>query len=206
MSNSLTFVELDRVDHELLPDWLDLFEVSFPPEEKVLVSRFLKLLKDKAVGENQDSHMLAALDENNQIAGIMRFDNDPGTRISYFWYLAVRSNTRSRGIGSACFAEVLRCATEAGMRALIFEVEIPEEQSDPAHREYAQGRIGFYRKQGAQLLGGIHYVQTVAPHQPEIPMHIMVRPIEPVTPSEALDTARTLFEGSVTQVGELTLE
>ena len=147
VSNNLAFVDIDRMDHELLPDWLDLFELSFPPEEKVLISRFLRLLKDKTAGENQDSHMLAAVDENGNVIGIMRFDNDPDTRISYFWYLAVRSGrTRSRGIGSACFAEVLRRATEADMRAIVFEVEIPEEQSDLSHREYAERRIGFYRE------------------------------------------------------------
>lgn len=206
MSNRLQFVEIDRVDHHLLPDWLDIFEPSFPPEEKVLISCFLRLLKQKSEGERQDSHMLAALNERAEMVGIMRFDNDADTRIAYFWYLAVSAEIRSRGLGSACFNEVLRRATDAGMRALVFEVEIPEEQSDAAHREYAQRRICFYKRQGAQLLQGIRYLQQVNPHQPEILMHIMVRPIEPITPQEAFDMARILFEDKVMQVGELGLD
>lgn len=204
MSEPLEFVEIDGVDHDLLPDWLDLYEVSFPPEEKVLVSSFLRLLRAKSAGRKQESCMLAALDGTGEMVGIMRFDADSDTHIAYFWYLAIRPETRSRGLGSACFSEVLKRATEAGMRALVFEVEIPEEQPNPEHRELAQRRIGFYRRQGAMLLGGIHYVHSVGPHQPEVLMHIMVRPIEPVSPREAFDMAKTLFDG-VTQVGELTL-
>lgn len=90
------------------------------------------------------------------------------------------------------------------MRALVWEVESPEHFEDTARREMAERRIGFYRRQGALMLAGTHYMQKL-PHQPAVPLHVMVRPIEPVTPQEVFGLAQRLLEG-VEQVGELGLE
>ena len=206
MSNELRFTEIDRVDHELLPEWLDIFECSFPPEEKVLVSCFLQLLQKKQAGDRPDSHMIAAVDDEVGIVGIMRFDIDRESKIAYLWYLAARQDVRGRGLGSKCLSEVIGRATEAGTRAVVWEVEVPEQQFELGHREFAERRISFYRRHGAKLLRGIQYIHSVGPHQPKILMNIMVRPIEPISPQEAFDMAKHLFEDGVAQSGELTLE
>lgn len=206
MSDELDFIEIDRVDHELLPDWLDIFECSFPPEEKILVSGFLRLLEAKQTGGRPDSHIVAAMDNAIGTVGIMRFDIDRESQIGYLWYLAARQDLRGRGVGSRCLNEVIRQAQEAGMRAVVWEVEAPEQQFELGHREYAERRIGFYRRHGAKLLGGIQYIHSVGPHQPKILMNIMVRPIEPISPQAAFDMAKLLFEEGVTQAGELRLE
>jgi ribosomal protein S18 acetylase RimI-like enzyme len=202
--DDLRFVDITDITDDLLPAWLDLYEVSFPPEEKMLVSQFLSLLRDKAKGLREHSHMMAALDSGGKLVGLVRFDDlrDPG--VAYLWYLAVDPDARGRGIGSACHEEALRRCREAGARAAVMEVEIPEEASDP---EFARRRIEFYRRHGALALQGVHYLHSVGPHQPEILMHVLLRPFEPVTPQEAFEFARVLLgDESVTQVGELALE
>lgn len=200
----LTFVEITDINDDLLPAWLDLYETSFPPEEKVLVSDFLLMLKEKSRGEWEQSHMMAALDSEAKLVGILRFDALLDGDMACLWYLAVTPEARGRGMGSACLEEALRRCREAGARAALWEVEIPEKSPDP---EFARRRIEFYRRHGALMLRGIHYLQSVGPHQPAIPMHMMVYPFEPVTPQQALDFVRGLFgEESVTQTGELGLE
>lgn len=206
MEEQIRFVEITNIDDDLLLPWLDLYEISFPPEEKVLVSSFLSLLKSKAKGLDENSHMLAALDENNRLVGIMRFDTDPLLGVAYLWYLAAHPDVRGRGIGSICHEEVLRRAREAGVQAAIMEVEIPEEMQDAGHRDFARRRIEFYRRHGALLLGGISYIHSVGPHQPNIPLHIMVCPFKPITPEQVFELARSLFGDGVKQTGELTLE
>lgn len=199
----LKFVEITEANDELLPKWLDLYETAFPPEEKVLVSEFLWLLGEKRDGNRRNSHIQAVLDGDDLFVALLRYDLGKEPGIAYLWYLAVDPEARSGGIGSACFREVVRRAQEAQLRAVVFEVEIPEHFDDMERREYARRRIEFYRRQGALVLSGIRYIQRL-PNQPEIPLHIMVRPIDPTTPQDAFEMARLLFD-DVTQIGELGL-
>lgn len=200
----LRFVDITDANDELFTPWLDLYETSFPPEERILISEFLTLIKGKSKDEWPYSYIQAALDEQDSFVALLRYDLGKEPGIAYFWYLAVHPDARGGGIGAECFGEVVRRATEAGLRAVVFEVEVPGHFENPTRQELARRRIGFYKRQGAKLLTGIHYMQQL-PHQPAIPLHVMVRPIEPVTPQEVFDMAQRLFDG-VTQVGELGLE
>jgi ribosomal protein S18 acetylase RimI-like enzyme len=202
MIQPLRFVEITDANDDLLLDWLDLYETSFPPEEKVLVSEFIDLLEEKANGTRPDSHIQAAL-QNDRFVALLRYDLGKEPGIAYLWYIAVHPDARSGGIGSACFNEVVRRARDAQLRAVVFEVEISGHFDDSERRECARRRIEFYRRQGALLLTGIQYIQQL-PHQPAIPLHIMVRPIEPVTPQDAFEMAQLLFD-DVTQIAELEL-
>lgn len=206
MNEPLKFVEITKLNDDLLLSWLDLYEVSFPPEEKMLVSSFLKFLKEKAKGQWESSYMTAVLDDAGRFVGLLRYDLDYDARVAYLWYIAVHPDARNRGVGSVCYKEILHRANEAGMRAMIFEVEDPETISDVHLRECAKRRINFYKRLGATILRGIHYTQSVGPHQPETPMLIMAHPIQPITPQEVFDIARLLFGDHMTQVGELALE
>lgn len=200
----LKFIDITDPNDDLFSDWLDLYETSFPPEEKILVSSFLWILKEKAKGTRADSHIQAVLDEQNTVVAALRYDLGKELGIAYGWYIAVHPDARNRGIGAECFNEVIRRASEVGLRAFVFEVEVPEHFDDPEREELARRRIDFYRRQGALLLGGVRYIQQIR-NQPAIPLHIMVVPIEPIAPQEALEMAQKLFD-NVTQVGELTLE
>ena len=202
MTEPLRFVEITDANDDLFSDWLDLYETSFPPEEKVLVSEFIDLLEEKAKGARPNSHIQAAL-QNDRFVALLRYDLGKEPGIAYLWYIAVHPDARSGGIGSACFNEVVGRAQEAQLRAVVFEVEIPEHLDDVERRECARRRIEFYRRQGALVLGGIRYIQRL-PNQPEIPLHIMVRPMEAVTARQAFEMAQLLFD-DVTQIAELEL-
>lgn len=200
----LRFVDITDANDELFIRWLELYEIAFPPEERILAADFLKLLKEKSQGEWPESYIQAATDEDGRFVALLRYDLVREREAGYFWYLAVHPDARNGGVGAECFAHVVKGATEAGLKAVVFEVEVPKHFEDPTRRELAQRRIGFYRRQGALMLTGIHYMQQL-PHQPAIPLHVMVRPIQPVTPQEVFDLAQRLLEG-VNQVGELGLE
>lgn len=201
--HDLQFVEITDANDELFQKWLDLYEIAFPPEERVPVSWFLRLIGDKRQGASPNSHIQAVLDGSGCFVGLLRYDlcDQPG--VAYLWYIAIVPEARGAGIGAACFNEVVRRASEAGLRAVLFEVEIPDHFDDPNRRDNARRRIEFYRRLGALLLTGTSYIQRV-PNQPEIPLHIMVRPIKPVTAREAFEMARLQLD-DVTQIGELDL-
>lgn len=147
--------------------------------------------------------MLAALDESGKFIGLVNYDFCSDFRAALLWYLAAIPEVRNQGIGSKCYQELVRRSKEWGARAIVFEVELPEHSDDA---DLARRRIGFYKRQGARLLTGIHYLQTVGSHQPLTPMNIMVHPLEPMTPPEAFDIAKALFGELLTQTGELAFE
>lgn len=230
--DALSVVEiLDRRDDLLLP-WLDLFETSFPPAEKNLVSLFLQILRDKEQGLGPSQHLLAGLNVQGTLIGMAMYEQHSSPPIGFLWYLAILPSQRSRGWGAALYREVLRLLHPA-TEALFLEVEIPEDGTtaeamrtssaaclavSPAKQQmWAQRRIQFYRRQGARLLRGIHYMQSVGPHQPPLPMHIMVHPLAPreadfgrrggrMDAAHAFGLAQAVLKESIQQVGMLELD
>ena len=199
----LQFVEISDANDELFQKWIDLYETAFPPEERMPVAWFLRLIGERRHGLAPNSYIQAVLDESGSFVGLLRYDLCDQPPVAYLWYIAIAPEARGAGLGAACFNEVVRRAGESGLRAVIFEVEIPEYFDDPIRRDNARRRIEFYRRLGAFLLTGIRYMQRI-PNQPEVPLHIMVRPIDPINAIEAFEMAGLLLD-DVTQVGELAL-
>ena len=199
-------VEISDINDDLLLPWLDLYETAFPPNERVLVSFLLKVLKDKALGRAQEHHLLAALDTDKTLVGMALVELFPSSHMALLWLFAVTPNERNRGWGARFYQAILqrmRWVQRRHTRAMLLEVEMPEQAPTDQARQLAQRRIGFYRRQGALLLQGIHYLQHVGPHQPPLPMHIMVHPFEPLDPHTAFGLAQTVFAEAITQVGAL---
>lgn len=202
----ITLVELaSRSDDRLLP-WLDLYESAFPPEERVAVSTLLGYLKDKETGGASGAHLLAALDPAGDLAGMAIYHELAEERVAFLWYLAVQPALRSGGMGAQIYRSILeRLPRDFVM--LIFDVEIPEHLSDPAAQALARRRIGFYRRLGARVLGGIRYRQQAADWHDPVPLHLMIHPLQPLTARQAFDLARRIFsEEVVLQTGELVFE
>jgi len=196
-------VEIYDLHDELLLPWLDLYETAFPPNERVLVSFILKVLKDKPLGQAQQYHLLAALDAKTLI-GMAMVELFPACHAALLWCLAITPNERSRGWGGKLYQEILRQLSRTNA-AMLFEVEMPEEAQSDQERQLAQRRIEFYRRQGARVLRGVHYMQYVGQHQPPLPMHVMVHPLQPMNPQAAFELAQTVFEEAIMQVGALAL-
>ncbi len=174
----LCITELIDPDDALLLPWLDLYETAFPPSERVLVSFYLRLLRDKRAGLQPDHHLLAAQRER-AFVGLAHYVMLAEPCCAWLWMFAVTPPARNQGIGAALYGEIVRrLPVETG--AMLIEVERPDLAHTGAERESTERRIAFYRRQGARLLEGVHYVQSVGPHQTPLPMHVMVHPLQPL--------------------------
>ena len=188
----LSFHEITDIQDDLLLPWLDLYEQAFPPNEKVYVSEHLAVLKER--GPNSaDKCLLAAL-ENAALAGMARCDITGEPAVGYLIYLAVTEEKRNAGIGRRFYGEIVRRVqeTQPSVKAVVLEVERPDQAHSEEGRAFAGRRIRFYQRQGAFLLGGIHYLQEVD-NQPPVPMHVMVHPLVPMEPEEAYALAGGLL-------------
>jgi GNAT superfamily N-acetyltransferase len=202
---SLTYQTICSLNDELLVDWLILYETAFPPEERLLVSTFVRTLQRKEQGERLSTEMLAAVDPERSLVGLAFYESHPKTSTIALWYLATHVAQRRQGFGSQIYQEIICRGRVLEYHAMVFEVEIPEYALSPEQKELAERRIRFYRRNGAKLLTGIHYTQSVGPHQPVTPMHLMFHPLKNINSHEAYQIAKQLFGDAVTQSGNLAL-
>ena len=199
----LTFHEIIDIDDDLLLPWLDLYEVTFPPEEKLLISRFLRLLKPNLNIEKPDCHLLAVLDQKRDFVGLICYDIAQSINAYSLWYFATIPERRGNGLGAACYAEVIRRAKEAGADFLVFEVEVPEDSADA---DISRRRIEFYRRQGAKLMQGIHFTQNIGEHTRRIQMNVMVHQFRPIPLAHTFELLRDYYGDEFRQVAELSLQ
>jgi hypothetical protein len=169
-----------------LPDWLDLFQVKFPIPEQVQASVFLRSLAN----DNSPIRLIAVLQEDT-LVGMACYELKEDAGALYLWYLA--AEPEGQGIGSWIYRclETLAVEELPLARAIVFEVERPEDTHDEVTCARAERRIAFYRRLGARLCEGVSYTQDVG-WQPPMPMHLMVQPIEPDTIST--DETRRILE------------
>lgn len=190
---------ITRLDDDLLLPWLDLYETAFPANERMLVSFYLRLLK-----EQWPNHHLLAIQREGQFVGLTHYVVIAEHHLAWLWMFAVTPEARNHGLGAAIYREIVG-RLPVGTVAMLLEVERPDLAHTAADRQLAERRIAFYRRQGARLLDGVHYVQSVGPHQLPLAMHIMVHPLQPVDAPTAFRLAHTLFGDAITQTGELSL-
>ena len=205
MHNELTFVEITRLDDPILLPWLDLYETSFPPNEKVLVSNHLAILQARAANQAQSDHLLAALDGSGRLQGMARCQLFPEGSFAILWYIATWPAVRNQGFGGQFYDHILSQIDPSAFKAMLLEVEIPAETEIEELGQMAQRRLAFYRRHGARLLGGIKYLQSVGWHQPLTPMHILVHPLQPIEAQAAFMLAKAYAGESVIQTGTLEL-
>jgi ribosomal protein S18 acetylase RimI-like enzyme len=190
----LSFHEIRDIQDDLLLPWLDLYEQAFPPNEKVYVSDHLAALKERSLNKANDKCLLAALEDAAVLVGMARYDITGEPAIGYLIYLAVTEEKRNVGIGGRFYGEIVRRLQEThpSIKAVVMEVERPDQAHSEESRAYAERRIRFYLRQGAFLVGGINYLQEVD-NQPPVPMHVMVHPFVAMEPEEAYHLAGGLL-------------
>lgn len=199
----LHITEITDPDDDLLLPWLDLYETAFPPPERMLVSFYLRLLREKRDGLHPDHHLLAVQREG-VFVGLAHYVIIPEEHLAWLWMFAVTPEARNQGLGAAIYGEIKR-RLPPGTVAMLIEVERPDLAHTEAERELAERRIAFYRRQGAQLLEGVYYVQSVGPHQPPLPMHVMLHPLQTLDAEWAFVLTCAVFGNSITQTGTLSL-
>jgi ribosomal protein S18 acetylase RimI-like enzyme len=203
--NSVRLVEIVSLNDDLLCPWFDLYETTFPFNERLLISTQLNILKGKTSGEVQDRYMYAALDENGKLVGLVEYEYLHEANTAFLWYLAVQPNLRNKGIGGQIYQCLIEDLASKDIQALVFEVEKLEQTQTEEHRKLAERRISFYRRHGAKILEGVDYIQYIGWHAPPTPMHLMVHPLKSLNSDEAYALAKIVFEDSLQQTGDLTL-
>lgn len=198
---NLHITEITDLDDGLLLPWLDLYETAFPPAERMLVSFYLRLLREKWEGLQPDHHLLAVQREGIFV-GLAHYVIISEHNLAWLWMFAVTLEARDHGVGAAIYGEIVR-RLPAGTVAILIEVERPDLAQTEAERELAERRIAFYRRQGARLLEGVHYVQSVGPHQSPLPMHVMVHPLQVLDVETEFRYAQAVLGDAIAQTGQL---
>ncbi len=199
--------EITSLDDLYYDAWLDLYQQSFPLNEQMLISELNRTLRSKAKELSPEELYWALLDGSGQLTGMARFNLPAGNSATALWYVAMRSEARSQGIGSRFYQAVIehiRRTSGETAEAVVFEVETPA-NSNAGETSDAERRIAFYRRNGARLLTGIRYVQSVG-WQPPIEMSVMLHPLAELSPSRAFELAKATLGATVQQIGELHLD
>ncbi|MHB1356711.1 MAG: GNAT family N-acetyltransferase [Anaerolineae bacterium] len=95
----------------------------------------------------------------------------PAREVAYLGYLAVDKEQRNLGAGGLLFQLVASEAAALGYHTLVWEVEVPEGDSDNPR----QHRVAFYQRQGGRIAScASRYTEITATGQTK-PMRIMWR-------------------------------
>ncbi len=205
---SLTIRPLTGLTDPLLPPLLAVYETAFTYAFREDVPVFRQTIVDGeviveiAVDDASDGRLAGFFAWSPVIAA-------DGSALVYLPYLAVEESYRGKGIiGAALWDGLADTAERQGARAVLLEVEMPED--DP---EYWARRIRFYQRRPrwpARLLqGGYHYIQKIAGRDTNPAMWLMAAaPADaPLTPDEAFDACQTCFGEMLTRTeGDLRLE
>ncbi len=190
----LTLAEIVNSEDTLFLDWLDLYETSFPPNERMLVSDILRVLnKNRANNERNSTHFIVLLDESKACVGMMLYYTKQEEKIAWLWYMAIKPNVQSRGFGSYLYNELLKQLSSSGYKALFLEVEIPGE----ANSAQAERRIRFYEKQGAILLKDIDYLQDIGWHTQPTQLFLMIQPLQHLGDTQTFELAKKMFGDAI---------
>jgi GNAT superfamily N-acetyltransferase len=202
MPAPITLVPLAGLSDPHLLSWMELYELSFPPSERLLIASMLALAAEQAQGGPRNEWLLSALADDGFV-GLVHYATFPERRLAGLWGLATKPGLRGRGLGAEIYAALRARSAAEGCDALIFEVERPDLAETDEARQFAERRIGFYTRLGARLLTGIEYWQWVGPHQPPVSMRVMVHPVAERAPEQGFAWAKALFGDALRQVGAL---
>lgn len=194
-----SLVEIKDTKNPLFLDWLDIYETSFPFHERKLLSMILKQVDKINNGEDTLLHFMALIDDRKECQGIILYQLMPVQQAVCLWYLAVKADLRSKGLGGYFYDQAVRLFDPSCYKIMILEVEIPGEEN----RIDAERRIQFYERHGARLLEGIDYIQDIGWHAPPTPMHLMIHSLQSLDAESAFTLAKGIFGDLLQQAGKI---
>jgi len=205
----LTLHEITDRDDPAWHAWREIYEASFPVNERMSEVHFLGVLAEKAGGGAADEHLLVLRSDgaDEPPIGIGYYEYDRELAVGFLWYLATQPGLRNQGHGSRFYAAICRQLAESGARMMVFEVEIPQRAGGEGGQEseWAQRRIDWYQRQGASLLNGIQYFQSVDTGVPPTEMWLMVHRFVPMDAERCYALCKEIFGDALTQTGTLAL-
>ena len=138
----------------------NLYEVSFPAEEKV---DFQTLIGQENTQTAQPRLFAILLKEMNKVVGLASIVDSHD--FVFLFYLATYEEVRGKGIGT----EILSLIKKTYNKTIVLEVELPE-------NGIATRRIEFYKRNGFHLLPYFYKQPALQEEMPEITMSIMSYP------------------------------
>ena len=211
VDSGLQYHELTDVHDPLFLNWLDAIQMGFPPDEQMLASFFLRILFSKECNEKDAMlyHLLAVLGSDRQMVGLLMYQLFPDQQVCYLWYIWVDEMLRGQGIGSAAYLEMIR-RTRAEMpdvRALVYEIDRPDQAQTKDVRIEAERRIEFYRRLGMKIATNLVYHQSVERRdQPMKQMYLCIHSLLPVTGDEAYQLLNSIFGRYIEDAATAVLE
>jgi ribosomal protein S18 acetylase RimI-like enzyme len=199
-------------DPHLIPA-LRIYQEAFPVHEQMSVAFWFETVLSLPQPGTQ---FYAAVDrETGETLGMalyrtpgMAGEVPPPEPVAFLYYLCVRGDRRGEGLGATVYQDLVRSLFRTGYAAMVFEVEKPEEarRHGEAAGEVAERRVRWYQRNGARLLRGVDYLQTVDTGLPGTPMHVMIHTPNAVTPETAYALACSGLEEDLRRTSELALE
>jgi len=193
MTDALLLKEIESVADPACVEFLKLIECSFPPDEIMAPSFWVRLLQQIGFGTSR-MHMFVVQaasgnggSETSSMAGLLMYETQPEANLVYLWYLAVAPNCRRQGIGTWILnrlTDILR--QDSNYRAIQFEIEHLDYATDDSHRQEMRDRERFYQRWGAKIARNIDYLQSVGDWHPPKPMYLCVYPLDPDLTNEEI--------------------
>ncbi len=141
----------------------DLYHSAFPENER---REWAELCL--RINAEEPVFNFYVLQHNSEPIGFITLWNLPG--VLYCEHFAINSRLRGKGLGTDVMKELLAMAAD---RALVLEVELPEES------DIAASRVKFYERCGMTAMDDFPYWQPpYRAGQPEVPLMLMTsRPL-----------------------------
>jgi GNAT superfamily N-acetyltransferase len=156
-----------------------LLEPNFPPEELAPLDHLIGLTRSgAAVGGDpvaQPDGVILASRSADTFHAVAIVDAVT-EQVDLLSYLAVRSDGRSGGYGSALLAAVRAWGRDRGRAYVLAEIELP--QSKPLHVDHGdpRRRARFYARAGARALKVEHWQPPTAPDYPPVQLTLIAIP------------------------------
>lgn len=178
-------IEITDPDSDLARQAFEIYEASFPLEERDPVERIANAMRRKQE-MNRDpghiSHFLAAVD-TGRVIGLVMYSYYKKERLGFLFYMAIHLDLRGQGLGSWMFQQTLhRLEKDADALAgeppigMFWEVERPHDATNEAERILRERRIRFYQRNGAVLMDWIDFTAPpLGEDLPPVPYYLMFR-------------------------------
>lgn len=160
LKNNLTFNIGTIKDLDLV---YNLFETSFPPEERISLEQLTKLMKS-----NKYKLILATQKTNKDLVGFAFVYISENTQMLWLDFIAIGNNYQNRGYGNILFNQILALLGE-GYKGLFLEIEIPDFIDTNKSK-----RLSFYEKLGCKVLNNTYFLPTP---DNKLEMILMYKPI-----------------------------
>ncbi len=159
-------------DSPLFDRNLSLLEQSISARAQLPRTRLMKLLSG-------GDYRLYTLRFRDEVAGVALLYFSPGLPFVLLDYIAIHSDRRNQGLGSAFFRALVKGILREKPSAdwLIFEVD-DDREGPQEKRAQSRRRIEFYRRLGAHLLANVPYRFPSAQGMP-VAMRLMVYRLRP---------------------------